>query len=120
MQTDEDFSTLFDVVAAVADETIDEAAMEDLFREILAAPSTPSPTTSILTGDETEMSRQDEGSADPNMDTNVGKEVETEIQRLFDLVSQAGTSSLPAEEGSALELDLGAWEASIGLVQPVF
>jgi len=128
MQTDEDFSTLFDVVA---DETIDEAVMEDLFREILAAPSTPSPTTSILTGDEAETSRQDEGSADPNMDTNVGKEVETEIQRLFDLVSQAsttrgltidGTSSLPAEEGgnTALELDLGAWEASIGLVQPVF
>lgn len=119
MQTDEDFSTLFDVVA---DETIDEAAMEDLFREILAAPSTPSPTTSILTGDETEMSRQDEGSADPNTDTDVGKEVETEMQRLFDLVSQAGTSSVPAEEGgnTALELDLGAWEASIGLVQPVF
>jgi len=123
MQTDEDICALLGVVA---DETVDEAAMEDLFREILVAPPTPSSTAPILMGDEAEVPRRDEDSADTNTDVHVGKEIEIEIQRLFDLVPVAGTAAgltIPlAEEkdNTALELDLGVWEASIGLVQPVF
>ncbi|KAH9957329.1 hypothetical protein BC827DRAFT_1157327 [Russula dissimulans] len=116
MQADEDFSVLFDVVA---DETMDEAAMDDLFHEILAAPPTPSSTAPILIGDEAEVPRQDQTSA--TTDADLSKEVEREMQRLFDLIPE-GVSPLPADESgnTALELDLGAWEASIGLAQPVF
>ncbi len=128
MQTGEDLCSLFGIIE---DETIDEAAMDDLFREILAAPPTPSSAASTLVGDEVEAPRQDQDSVDANMDVNVGKEVEFEMQKLFDLVHVAGTTvgrtidgipPLPAEESgnTALELDLGAWEASIGLTQPVF
>jgi len=128
MQTGEDLCSLFGIIE---DETIDEAAMDDLFREILAAPPTPSSAASTLVGDEVEAPRQDQDSVDANMDVNVGKEVEIEMQKLFDLVHVAGTTvgptidgipPLPAEESgnTALELDLGAWEASIGLTQPVF
>ena len=126
MQTDEDFCALFGVVT---DETIDEAAMEDLFHEILVAPPTPSSAAPILKGDEAEVPRRDQDSVVTNTDANVGKEIEREIQRLFDLVPVAGTTPgltidgippPPVEDNTALELDLGAWEASIGLVQPVF
>jgi hypothetical protein len=128
MQTGEDLCSLFGIIE---DETIDEAAMDDLFREILAAPPTPSSAASTLVGDEVEAPRQDQDSVDANMDVNVGKEVEIEMQKLFDLVHVAGTTvgptidgilPLPAEESgnTALELDLGSWEASIGLTQPVF
>jgi hypothetical protein len=128
MQTDEDFCALLGVVA---DETVDEAAMEDLFREILVAPPTPSSTASLLMGDEAEVPIRDEDSADATTDAHVGKEIEREMQRLFDLVPVAGSTAgltidgippPPAEEkdNTALELDLGVWEASIGLVQPVF
>jgi hypothetical protein len=127
MQTDEDLCALLGVVA---DETIDEAAMDDLFREILVAPPTPSSAAPMLMDDEAEVPRQDQDSADANADANVGKEIEREMQRLFDLVPVAGTTPgftidgappPPAEEkDNTLELDLGAWEASIGLVQPVF
>jgi hypothetical protein len=128
MQTDEDICALLGVVT---DETIDEAAMDDLFREILVAPPTPSSPAPLLMGDEAEVPRRDEDFADANTDVHVGKEIEREIQRLFDLVPVAGATvgltidgalPLPAEEkdNTALELDLGVWEASIGLVQPVF
>jgi len=128
MQTDEDICALLGVVA---DETVDEAAMDDLFREILVAPPTPSSTAPLLMDDEAEVPRRDEDMADANTDAHVGKEIEREIQRLFDLVPVVGTTAgftidgvppPPAEEkdNTALELDLGAWEASIGLVQPVF
>jgi len=118
MQADEDFSVLFDVVA---DETMDEAAMDDLFHEILAAPPTPSSTAPILIGDEAEVPRQDQTSASASTDADLSKEVEREMQRLFDLIPE-GVSPLSADESgnTALELDLGAWEASIGLAQPVF
>jgi hypothetical protein len=123
MQTDEDLCALFGVVT---DETIDEAAMEDLFHEIFVAPPTPSSAAPILKGDEAEVPRRDQDSADTNTDANVGKEIEREMRSLFDLVSVAGTTTIdgipppPVEDNTALELDLGAWEASIGLVQPVF
>jgi len=124
MQTDEEICAL---LGAVTDETVDEAAMDDLLREILVAPPTPSSAPPILMGDEPEAPRRDEEPADANMDTNVGKEIERELQRLFDLVPVAGITSdglLPplAEENdnTTLELDLGVWESSIGLVQPVF
>ncbi|KAH9987030.1 hypothetical protein BJV74DRAFT_885767 [Russula compacta] len=128
MRTDEDLGALFGVVT---DEAIDEAAMDDLFHEILAAPPTPPPSASTLMGNEAEVPRRDQGSADANTDADVGKEVEREIQRLFDLGPVAGTTleltidnlpPAPAEEGvsTALELDLGVWEAAIGLAQPVF
>jgi hypothetical protein len=126
MQTDEDLCALLGVVT---DETIDEAAMDDLFREILVAPPTPSSAAPILM-DGTEVPRRDQDSADANTDANVGKEIEREMQRLFDLVPMAGTTPgltidgvppPPAEEkDNTLELDFGAWEASIDLVQPVF
>jgi hypothetical protein len=127
MQTDEDLCALLGVVA---DEAIDEAAMDDLFREILVAPPTPSSAVPVLMDDEAEVPGRDQDSADANTDANLGKDIEREMQRLFDLVPVAGTTPgltidgvppLPAEEkDNALELDLGAWEASIGLVQPVF
>lgn len=127
MQTDEDICALLGVVA---DETVDEAAMEDLFREILVAPPTPSSAAPLLMGEEAEVPRRDEDLADASTDAHVGKEIEREVQRLFDLVPVASTTAgltidgvlpPPAEErDTALELDLGVWEASIGLVQPVF
>jgi hypothetical protein len=127
MQTDEDICALLGVVA---DETIDEAAMDDFLREILVAPPTPSSAASLLMGDETEVLRRDEDSADANTDAHAGKEIEREIQRLFDLVPVAGTTagltidgvppSAEEKDITTLELDLGVWEASIGLVQPVF
>jgi hypothetical protein len=126
MQTEEDLCALFGVVT---DETIDEAAMDVLFHEILVAPPTPSSAPALLKGDEAEVPRRDQDSADTNTHTNVGKEIEREMQRLFDLVPVAGTTPgltidgvppPPVEDNTALELDLGAWEASIGLVQPVF
>jgi hypothetical protein len=125
MQTGEDLCSLFGVIK---DETIDEAAMDDLFREILAAPPTPSSAAPTLIGDEAEVPRQDQFSADANADVNLGKEMEIEMHRLFDLSGTAlgltidGMPPLPVEESgsTALELDLGAWEASIGLTQSVF
>jgi len=85
----------------------------------LAAPPTPSSTAPILIGDEAEVSGRDQANA--STDADLSKEVEREIQRLFDLMPE-GVSPLPADEcgNTALELDLGAWEASIGLVQPIF
>jgi hypothetical protein len=129
MQTDEDVSAL---LGAGAGETIDEAAMDDLFREILAAPPTPASASPSLTGGEVEVPDQDQDSAvvGADVDVDMGKVLEREIQRLFDLVPAASSAlgltldSVPPlaieESGNvALELDLGAWEASIGLTQPV-
>jgi hypothetical protein len=127
MQTDEDLCAL---LGTGADETIDEAAMDDLFREILAAPPTPTSASPSLTGSEVEVPDQDQDSAVVGADVDMGKVLEREIQRLFDLVPAASTAlgltldsvpPLAAEESGnvALELDLGAWEASIGLAQPV-
>ncbi|KAH9969279.1 hypothetical protein BGW80DRAFT_1254311 [Lactifluus volemus] len=129
MQTDEDVSAL---LGAGAGETIDEAAMDDLFREILAAPPTPASASPSLTGGEIEVPDQDQDSAvvGADVDMDMGKVLEREIQRLFDLVPAASSAlgltldSVPPlaieESGNvALELDLGAWEASIGLTQPV-
>ena len=73
MQTDEDICALLGVVA---DETVDEAAMEDLLREILVAPPTPSSTAPILKGDEAELPRRDEDLADTSTDSYAGKEIE--------------------------------------------
>ena len=128
MQAGEDPCAFFSTGAG---ETIDEAAMDDLFREILAAPPTPASTTPSLTGGEAEVPGRDQDSPDVDTDVGTGKEVEREIQRLFDLVpviggalglTLDGVQPLAVEEGgnTALELDLGAWEASIGLTQPVF
>ncbi|KAI0292694.1 hypothetical protein B0F90DRAFT_1822678 [Multifurca ochricompacta] len=122
MQTDEDFRALF---GAGEDETIDEVAMDHLFREILAAPPTPASTAPSLMDGEAEVPGRDQSTADADVD------VEREIQKLFDLIPVEATTlglamddvlPLPNEEGSstALELDLGAWESSIDLAQPVF
>jgi len=128
MQADEDLCAFF---GAGAGETIDEAAMDDLFREILAAPPTPTSPTPSLTGGEVELPGRDQDSPDVDTDMDAGKEVERVIQGLFDLVPVTSTAlgltldgvpPLAVEEGgnTALELDLGVWEASIGLTQPVF
>jgi hypothetical protein len=128
MQADEDLCAL---LGAGTGETIDEAAMDDLFHEILAAPPTPASAAPSLTGSEAEMPGRDQDSAVAGTDMDVGKEVEREIQRLFDLVPATSTAlgltldgvpPLAVEEGGrvALELDLGVWEASIDLTQPVF
>jgi hypothetical protein len=123
MQTDEDVQT---PLGTGEDETIDEAAMEELFREILAAPPTPSSTAPSLICDGEEVPRRDPILADLNADADAD-EVQREVQRLLDLVPGAGaalelTMGISPEEGdmSPLELDVGAWEASIGLPQPVF
>lgn len=126
MQTVEDFQTPF---GTGEDETVDEAAMDELFREILAAPPTPSSTPPSLMCDE-EVPGQDPSLADVDADPDTD-EVQREVQRLLDLVSEPGATlgltmdgivPLPNEEGdiTPLELDLGAWEASIVLPQPVF
>ncbi|KAH9020832.1 hypothetical protein EDB85DRAFT_2293682 [Lactarius pseudohatsudake] len=126
MQTVEDFQTH---LGTGEDETVDEAAMDELFREILAAPPTPSSTPPPLMCDE-EVPGQDPSLADANADPDTD-EVQREVQRLLDLVSEPGATlgftmdgivPFPNEEGdiTPLELDLGAWEASIVLPQPVF
>ncbi len=120
MQTDEDPQT---PLGTDQDETIDEATMDDLFREILAAPPSPTSTPPSLTFDEEEALGRDPLSADVN--TNAyADEVQRAVQKLLDLVPGIvdGTPRFPNEEGdvTALELDLGAWEASIGHPQPVF
>ncbi|KAH8993359.1 hypothetical protein EDB92DRAFT_2113714 [Lactarius akahatsu] len=126
IQTVEDFQT---PLGTGEDETVDEAAMDELFREILAAPPTPSSTPSSLMCDE-EVPGQGPSLADANADPDTD-EVQREVQRLLDLVSEPGATlgltmdgivPLPNEEGdiTPLELDLGAWEASIVLPQPVF
>ena len=80
-------------------------------------------------GDEAEVPRRDQVLADANMGAIVSEEIEREMQRLFDLVPMAATHAVisdgllppPAEEkDNTLELDLGTWEESIGLVQSVF
>ena len=126
MQTLEDAQTL---LGTGEDEAIDEAAMDELFREILAAPPSPSSAPPSLMCDGGEVPRHDPILADVNADA-AADEVQREVQRLLDLVP--GTSAAPElaldcisppnEDGdiTALELDLGAWESSIGLPQPVF
>jgi len=125
-QTGEDLCSLFGVIK---DEIVDEATMDDLFREILASPPTPSSDAPTLVDDGSEVLRLDQSTVDANTDTNLGRDMEIEMQRLFDLVHVTGTTvgidgipPLPAEEScnTTLELDFGAWEASIGLTQPVF
>jgi hypothetical protein len=123
MQTDEDVQT---PLGTGEDETIDEAAMEELFREILAAPPTPSSAPPSLIFDGEEVPRHDPTLAEVNADADVD-EVQRAVQRLLDLVPGTGatlelTMGISTEEGdiSPLELDIGAWEASIGLPQPVF
>jgi hypothetical protein len=54
--------------------TIDEAAMEDFFHEILVAPPAPSSMAPLLMGDEAGVPRLDEDSADVNTDAHVGKD----------------------------------------------
>lgn len=126
MQTDEDVQTS---LGTGEDEAIDEAAMDELFREILAAPPTPSSAAQPLMCDGEEVPRRDPTLADVNVDAEADA-VQREVQRLLDLVPGAGAaleltmgiSPFSNEEGdiTPLELDLGAWEASIGLPQPVF
>jgi len=120
MQTDKDPQT---PCVTGEDETIDEATMDDLFHEILTAPSTSTFTAPSLTCDEGEVPGRDPLSADVNANAYAG-EVQREVQKLLDLVPGTvdGIPPFPNEEGdiTALELDLGTWEASIGLPQPVF
>jgi len=123
MQTVEEVQT---VLGTGEDETIDEAAMDELFREILAAPPTPSSASSSLMCDGEEVPRRDPTLADVNADADVDV-AQREVQRLLDLVSGTGatlelTMGISPEEGdiTPLELDLGAWETSIGFPQPVF
>ncbi len=127
MQTVEDIQT---PLGTGEDETVDEAAMDELFREILAAPPTPSSTPPFLMCDGEEVPGQDPSLVEVNADADAD-EMQREVQRLLDLVSGPGAtleltmdgiSPLPNEEGdiTPLELDLGVWEASIGLPQPVF
>src|SRR5260221_7800067 len=110
MQTGKDVCLLFGVIE---DETIDEVVMDDLSREILAVPSMPSSTAQTLVGDEAEVPRQDQLSADANTDVNLGKKMQIEMQRLFDLT---GTTlgltiddilPLSVEESSNMALRLG-------------
>jgi len=58
-----------------------------------------------------------------NADT-YADEVQREVQKLLDLIlgTLDGIPPFPNEEGdmTVLELDLGAWEASVGLPEPVF
>jgi len=126
MQTVEDAQT---PLGTNEDETIDEAAMDELFREILAAPPSPSSASSLMC-DGGEVPRHDPILADMNTDADAD-EVQREVQRLLDLVPETGSmlqltmdgvAPLSNEEGdtSPLELELGAWEASIGQPQPVF
>lgn len=127
MQTVEEAQTPF---GTREDETIDEAAMDELFREILAAPPSPSSASSSLMFDGGEVPRHDPTLADMNTDADAD-EVQREMQRLLDLVPGTGAtseltldgiSSLTNEDGdiTPLELELGAWEVSMGLPQPVF
>ncbi|KAI0266990.1 hypothetical protein BC834DRAFT_1040820 [Gloeopeniophorella convolvens] len=134
-QTDEDLGALFGT--AGTDEVVDEAAMDDLFREILAPSPAPSSTTPSLMGGEGEIPGLDldQGWAGAGTDAAAAtKEAEREMQRLLDLMPVDGTalgltidgaSLLPIDNdcgsgAAALELDLGAWETSLGLAQPVF
>ena len=124
MQTAEDVQT---TLGTGEDETVDEAAMDKLFREILAAPPTPSSAPPSLTCDGEEVPRRDPTLADMNVDADTD-DVQREVQRLLDLVPGTGAtmeltmgmSSLEEGDLAPLELDLGAWEASIGIPQPVF
>jgi len=109
------------------DEAIDEAAMDELFREILAAPPSPSSASSSLMCDGGEVPRHEPTLADMNTDADAD-EVQREVQRLLDLVPETGAmlqltmEPLSNEECDILplELELGAWEASISHPQPVF
>jgi len=104
------------------DETIDEAAMDELFREILAAPPSPSLAAPSLMCDEGEVPRHEPTMGDMNTDADAD-EVQREMQRLLDLATPELTLDALTSEDSditPLELELGAWEASMGLPQPVF
>ncbi len=61
--------------------------------------------------------------ADVNANT-YADEVQREVQKLLNLTlgTLDGIPPFPNEEGdmTVLELDLGAWEASVGLPEPVF
>jgi len=125
MQTFEDAQT---PLGNGEDEIIDEAAMDELFREILAAPPSPSSTPTSLMFDGGEVPRHNPSLADMNADVD---EVQKEVQRLLDLVPGTGAMSevildgispFSNEDGdiTPLDLDLGAWEASIGIPLPVF
>lgn len=125
MQTVEDAQT---PLGTGEDETIDEAAMDELFREILASPPSPSFAPPSLMCDGGEVPRHDPTSADMDADAD---EVQRAMQRLLDLVPGTGAtpeltldgvSPLTNEDSdiTPLELELGAWESSMGLPQPVF
>jgi hypothetical protein len=127
MQTLEDAQT---PLGKEEDEIIDEATMDELFREILAAPPSPSSAPPSLMFDGGEVPRHDPTLADMNADADVD-EVQKEVQRLLDLVPETGATPEVALDGispfsdedgdiTPLELDLGAWEASIGIPLPVF
>lgn len=119
MQTVEEAQTS---LGSGEDETIDEATMDELFREILAAPPSPSLAPPSLMCDGGEVPRQDSTLADMNTDANAD-EVQREMQRLLDLATPELTFDALTNEDSditPLELELGAWEASMSLPQPVF
>ena len=124
MQTLEDAQT---PLGKDEDEIIDEATMDELFREILAAPPSPSSAPPSLMFDGEEVPRHDPTLADMSADAHVD-EVQKEVQRLLDLVPgtgatpKVGISPFSNEDGdiTPLDLDLGAWEASIGIPLPVF
>jgi len=102
MQTGKDLCSLFGVIE---DETIDEVAMDDLFREILAVPPMPSSAAQTLVGDQL--------SANANTDVNLGKKMQIEMQRLFDLTGTTlgltidGIPPLSVEESGNTALELG-------------
>ncbi len=110
MQTGKDLCSLFGVIE---DETIDEVAMDDLFREILAVPPMPSSAAQTLVGEEAEVPRQDQLSANANTDVNLGKKMQIEMQRLFDLTGTTlgltidGIPPLSVEESGNTALELG-------------
>jgi hypothetical protein len=88
MQTVEDAQT---PLGTDEDETIDEAAMDELFREILAAPPSPSSAPPSLMFDGGEVPRHDPTLADMNADADAD-EVQREVQRLLDLVPGTGAT----------------------------
>jgi len=100
--------------------------MDELFREILAAPPSPTSAPSSLMCDG-EVPRRDPTLADMNADADAD-EVQRVMQRLLDLVPGTGATpeltlnDITDEDGdiTPLELELGAWEASMSLPQPVF
>ncbi|TFY65732.1 hypothetical protein EVG20_g5351 [Dentipellis fragilis] len=110
--------------ASAPSDDIDEAAMEDLFREILA----PSPTVSAAQVPVPAAAAAPPHSAAVSMSvsaretaTDFGRdcEAEAEMQRLLDMLPTAGDGASMGlltglDISSGLDLDLGAWELGTG------